>query len=68
LLATSLNWNKRYHNPRIKGAGECRDYQVDFADYESVKTSDIVRGQVIPDLFRGYNIIDIQETSSGNFE
>jgi hypothetical protein len=45
--------------------GECRSYQVDFADYESVKVNDIVRGQVIPGPFRGYNIIDIQQIYLG---
>jgi hypothetical protein len=45
--------------------GDCRSYQVDSADYESVEVNDIVRGQVKPGPFRGYNIIDIQEIHSG---
>jgi hypothetical protein len=45
--------------------GECQSYRVDFADFESTRVNDIVRGQVVPGPFRGFNIIDIQEIYSG---
>jgi hypothetical protein len=44
-------------------AGECRSYEVDKNDYESVKNNDIVRATVMSGQQRG---MDIYETFEGN--